>query len=31
MIKLHFGRLFKIPFRLHQRVVFIDDNGEFIR
>ena len=28
MIKLHFGRIFKIPFRLRQRVVFIDDNGE---
>lgn len=28
MIKLHFGRFFKIPFRLRQRVVFIDDNGE---
>lgn len=27
MIKLHFGRFFKIPFRLHQRVAFIDDNG----
>lgn len=28
MIKLHFGRLFKIPFRLRQRVVFIGDNNE---
>ena len=27
MIKLHFGRFFKMPFRLHQHVAFIDDNG----
>lgn len=30
MIKLHFGRILKIPFRLRQRVVFIDDNGELM-
>ena len=28
MIKLHFGRFFKIPFRLYQHVAFIDDNGK---
>lgn len=28
MIKIHFGRLFKIPFCLRQRVVFINDNNE---
>lgn len=27
MIKLHFGRFLKIPFRLRQRVVFLDDNN----
>lgn len=30
MIKLHFGRFFKIPFRLRQRVAFIGNNGELM-